>query len=32
MLDLLYQTIEQAQAARDAALASIQEVKNDFNL
>ena len=32
MLNLLYQTIEQAQAARDASVASVQEAKRDFDL
>jgi hypothetical protein len=32
VLGLLYQTIEQAQAARDASAASVQEVREDFNL
>jgi hypothetical protein len=32
VLNLLYQTIEQAQAARDATDASVREAKRDFNL
>ena len=32
VLNLLYETIAQAQSARDAAAASIQEVKLDFDL
>lgn len=32
VIDLLYQTIEQAQAARDASSASIGEAKRDFDL
>lgn len=32
VLDFLYQTIEQAQAARDATDASVREAKRDFDL
>jgi hypothetical protein len=32
VLSLLYETIAQAQSARDAAAASVQEVKLDFDL
>ncbi|MBW4623129.1 MAG: hypothetical protein KME17_27700 [Cyanosarcina radialis HA8281-LM2] len=32
VLDLLYQTIEQAQIARDASAASVREAQRDFNL
>lgn len=32
MLNLLYQTVEQAQAARDASVASVREAKRDFDL
>jgi hypothetical protein len=32
LLNLLIQTIEQAQAAADASQASIQEVKRNWNL
>ncbi len=32
VLNLLYQTIVQAQAARDASVASVREAKRDFDL
>lgn len=32
MLNLLYQTVEQAQVARDASVASVREAKRDFDL
>lgn len=32
VLNLLYRTIDQAQGAKDASVASLQEVKRDFNL
>jgi hypothetical protein len=32
VLNLLYQTIEQAQVARDATDASVREAKRDFDL
>ncbi|MDZ4872635.1 MAG: hypothetical protein CLLPBCKN_002031 [Chroococcidiopsis cubana SAG 39.79] len=32
VVNLLYQNIEQAQAARDASIASIREAKRDFDL
>jgi hypothetical protein len=32
VLDLLYQTIEQAQIARDPSAASVIEAKRDFDL